>query len=67
MSRNNVSDAANPERKKTPATKGTYAPGARLPSYEDIKRKNRAEEEEWAARSGPVTVRYIEKKEKTSD
>ena len=30
-------------------------------SYEDVRRERRAEEEEWASKCGPVTVRYIKK------
>ena len=34
-----------------------YAPGGRL-TFEQEDEKRRLEEEEWAAKSGPVTVRY---------
>ena len=32
-----------------------------IPTLADIAEKNRREEEEWAAKCGPVTVRNIEK------
>lgn len=34
-----------------------------LPSYEEVQRDMREEEERWASLSGPVTVRYIQKEE----